>query len=88
MLILINNSMDSSSIVEVLENILFWILVFYISWNENATPQWVFVLLMVFLVYFFIRFLLRKKGMERAVWIYTANMIVILYLFRKIMFTK
>ena len=80
--------MDSSSIIEVLENILFWILVFYISWNENATPQWVFVLLMAFLVYFSIRFLLRKKGMERAVWVYTLNMIVILYLFRKIILMK
>jgi hypothetical protein len=37
------------------------------------------------LIYFAIRAILRKQGMERFVWIYTLNMIVILYLMNTFM---
>ena len=78
--ILLSNRMDAWEIVSILDTIVFWILVFYIAWNETSTPQWAYVVLFVFLVYFAVKAILRKKGMDRVVWIYSLNMIVILYL--------
>lgn len=77
--------MGGGSILEILETILFWLLVFYIAWNESATPQWAYLILFGFLIYFAIRAILKKQGMERFVWIYTVNMIVILYLMNTFM---
>jgi hypothetical protein len=74
--------MDGWLALTILENIVFWILVFYIAWNEKASPEWSFVLLFVFILYFGIRAIFQRQGMERAVWIYTLNMIIILYLMR------
>ena len=77
--------MDTWDIVEILETIVFWVLVFYIAWNESATPQWVYIVLFGFLIYFAIKAIFKKKGMDRAVWIYALNMIVILYLMNTFM---
>jgi hypothetical protein len=71
--------------LEILETIVFWVLVFYIAWNESATPQWAYVVLFGFLLYFAIKAILRKQGMDRAVWIYSLNMVVILYLMNTFM---
>ena len=78
--ILPSNRMDAWEIVGILDTIVFWTLVFYIAWNESATPQWAYVVLFLFLIYFAIKAILQKKGMDRAVWIYSLNMVVILYL--------
>lgn len=75
--ILISNRMDP---LDIVENIVFWCLVVYIAWNENRTPPWVFVILFAFVIYFALRFIFKKKGMDRIVWLYSLNMIVILYL--------
>jgi hypothetical protein len=72
--------MDTWSIVSIIENIIFWLLVFYVAWNENRTPEWAYVLLLVYLVYFGVKTILQKQGMDRAVWLYSLNMIVIVYL--------
>ncbi len=77
--------MGGWAILEILETIVFWLLVFYIAWNESATPQWAYIVLFGFLIYFAIRAILRKQGMERFVWIYALNMIVILYLMNTFM---
>lgn len=82
--ILVNSSMDGWSILSLLENIVFWLLAFYIAWNEKETPEWAYTVLFVFLLYFGIRTIFQKKGMERAVWIYTLNMVVIVYLMNKL----
>lgn len=75
--ILINNRMDT---LDILENIVFWCLVIYIAWNEKNTPAWAFVLLFVFVIYLALRFIFKKQGMDRAVWLYSLNMVVVLYL--------
>ena len=67
-------------VLTLIENIAFWILVFYIAWNEKRTPEWAYVVLFTFIVYFGIRTIFQKEGMERAIWIYSLNMIVIVYL--------
>ena len=67
-------------ILAILENVVFWILVFYIAWNETRTPAWAYPVLFLFILYFAFRAILQKQGMDRAVWIYTLNMAVIVYL--------
>lgn len=72
--------MDGWLLADILINIVFWILVLYISWNENATPTWMYGFLFFYILFYAIRFLLKKEGMDRAVWLYSLNMLVILYL--------
>ena len=72
--------MDSESWLDIGITIVFWLLVFTIAWNENATPPWLYVVLLLFLVYFGLRAIFKKRGMERMVWLYTLNMIVLVYL--------
>ena len=72
--------MNAWDMSEILLTVVFWVLVFYIAWNESATPQWAYVVLFAFLLYFAISAILKKQGMDRAVWIYTVNMVVIVYL--------
>ena len=66
--------------VDILENIVFWCLVLYIAWNQSRTPDWAYIALFVFLVYFLLRTIFKKQGIDRAVWLYSLNMLVILYL--------
>lgn len=75
-----SNRMDGWFLLTILENVVFWLLVFYIAWNEKQTPDWAYPVLLAFIVYFALRAIFQKQGMERAVWIYTLNMLVILYL--------
>jgi hypothetical protein len=72
--------MESESWLEITETIVFWLLVFVIAWNENATPPWLYIVLFAFLVYFALRFIFKKKGMDRMVWLYSLNMVVLVYL--------
>lgn len=72
--------MESTGWLEVGETVLFWILVFYIAWNENATPPWFYLVLLAFLIYFAVRAIAKKQGMDRMVWLYSLNMVVLVYL--------
>lgn len=72
--------MDSLSIVDILVNIVFWVLVVFIAWNQFQTPQWAYIVLFAYVIYFALRFIFTKRGMERIVWLYSLNMLVILYL--------
>lgn len=72
--------METESWIDIGITLVFWLLVFTIAWNENTTPQWLYIVLFAFLVYFAIRAIFKKQGMERMVWIYTLNMVVLLYL--------
>ena len=72
--------MNTEDIVDIVENLVFWILVVYIAWNENATPQWVYIVLFALIVYFAVRTIFRKRGMDRMVWLYSLNMLVLVYL--------
>lgn len=73
-------SVNNRMVIDILENIVFWFLVLYIAWNEKATPDWMYVVLFLFIIYFALRFIFKKQGMDRMVWLYSLNMIVILYL--------
>jgi len=72
-------------LLEILETIIFWTLVFYIAWNQTQTPEWAYIVLFGFLLYFAVKAILQKQGMDRVVWIYTLNMLVILYLMNTFM---
>ena len=72
--------MNSESWVDILITIVFWLLLFYIAWNESVTPYWINILLLVLLLYFAGRTIFKKRGMDRMVWLYTVNMVVLVYL--------
>lgn len=77
----VNSRMGDWDLIEILENIVFWVLVVYIAFYEKQTPSWVFIFLFLYVIYFGLRTIFRKKGMDRVVWLYSLNMLVILYLF-------
>lgn len=72
--------MDGWLALTILENIVFWVLVFYIAWNEKHTPEWAYIVLFAFIIYFGLRTIFQKEGMDFAIWIYSLNMIIITYL--------
>lgn len=72
--------MSTGDILEILVTVIFWVLVFYIAWNENATQPWLYVLLLAFLVYFGLQAIFKRQGMDRMVWLYSLNMVVLIYL--------
>jgi hypothetical protein len=72
--------MSTGDILDILVTVIFWVLVFYIAWNENATQPWLYVLLLAFLVYFGLQAIFKRQGMERMVWLYSLNMVVLVYL--------
>ncbi len=76
----VSNRMDAWEIADILQTIVFWVLVLYIAWNEKATPSWMYVVLLLYILYYAIQFIVRKQGMDRAIWLYSLNMVVILYL--------
>ena len=70
--------MQALVILSIIENILFWLLIAAIAWLQRTAPQWMFVILFIYLLYMMIRLIISKPGMERMVYIYTLNMIVVL----------
>jgi hypothetical protein len=70
--------MQALVILSIIENILFWLLIAAIAWLQRSAPQWMFVILFIYLLYMMIRLIISKHGMERIVYIYTLNMIVVL----------
>lgn len=78
--------MDWFNILIILENIVFWSLVIVIAWYGSNTSEIVFMALFIFLIYWALRIVLSMRGFDRAVGIYTINIIVtvsLLYYFLK-----
>lgn len=65
----------------LLENLVFWSLLIYIAIYKKQTPNWFFTILALYLVYFILRFMFSKKGMEFAVLWYTANILILFAIF-------
>jgi hypothetical protein len=72
--------MDTELVLQIVENIVFWTLVLYIAWNENKSAAWTYIVLLFLIVYYALRFIFKKEGMDRMVWLYSLNMIVLIYL--------
>ena len=72
--------MDTELVLQIVENIVFWSLVLYIAWNENKSAAWTYIVLLFLIVYYALRFIFKKEGMDRIVWLYSLNMIVLIYL--------
>ena len=68
--------MNWTQILFMIENLVFWSLVIAISWLGANAPEYVFTALFVFLIYWGLRMVLSMQGMNRAVGIYTINIIV------------
>jgi len=60
----------------MIENFIFWSLVIAIAWLGADAPAYVFTALFVFLIYWGLRIVLSMQGMNRAVGIYTINIVV------------
>jgi len=60
----------------IIENIIFWTLILVIAWFGADAPTYIFTSLFVFLIYWGFRMVLSMQGMNRAVGIYTINIIV------------
>jgi hypothetical protein len=68
--------MDWIQILFMIENLVFWSLVIAIAWLGGNAPDYAFTALFVFLIYWGLRTVLSMQGMNRAVGIYTINIIV------------
>jgi len=73
--------MEGLDILFILENIVFFILVGLVAWMQTDTPQWVYTSLLIFSIYWLIRFIFTKQGMTRVLYIYGLNMFILLILF-------
>jgi hypothetical protein len=60
----------------MIENFIFWSLVIAIAWLGADAPTYVFTALFLFLIYWGLRIVLSMQGMNRAVGIYTINIVV------------
>ena len=73
--------MDPLGIYSVLiESIIFWGILIYIAIYKKQTPNWIYSGLVVYLLYFVLRFSFSKQGMDFAVLWYTANIIILMIL--------
>jgi hypothetical protein len=60
------------------ENFVFWSLVITIAWFGANAPAYVFTALYFFLLYWGLRMILSLKGMDKALGIYTLNLVVVI----------
>lgn len=76
--------MASNFFVYFIENIVFWVFVYFIVFLGCETPAIVFTGFGFFLFYWILRFIFSKEGIEAIVWLYAFNMfitILLLYYF-------
>lgn len=73
-------SLLGDSLVVFIENVVFWGFVYIIVFLGCETPAIVFTGFGFFLFYWIIRFIARKEGWERILWLYVFNMFVCLLL--------
>lgn len=77
-------SILGDSLVVFVENVVFWGFVYIIVFLGCETPAIVFSGFGLFLFYWIIRFISKKDGVERILWLYMFNMficIILLYYF-------
>ncbi len=68
------------SLIFVIENVIFWGFVYIIVFLGCETPSIVFSGFGLFLFYWIIRFITKKEGWERILWLYAFNMLVCIML--------
>jgi hypothetical protein len=76
--------MELPAWVFIIENIVFWSIVVYIAFQQQATPSWVFGILLLFVIWFGIRLLLTLGKMDRLFAINIMNQVIILLLFYRL----
>jgi hypothetical protein len=72
--------MFGDALMFFIENFVFWGFVYVIVFLGCETPAIVFTGFGLFLFYWFFRFIFRKEGWERILWLYVVNMIVCIML--------
>ena len=72
--------MLGEALVVFVENFLFWGFVYIIVFLGCETPAIVFSGFGLFLFYWLFRFISKKDGFERLLWIYVVNMLICLIL--------
>jgi hypothetical protein len=72
--------MLSEALVFLIENVIFWGFVYVIVFMGCETPAIIFTGFGFFFFYWLFRFVFRKEGMDRAIWLYVVNMIIALML--------
>ncbi len=77
--ILANNRMWKT-ILYLIETTVFWAFVYLIVFLGCETPSIVFTGFGFFLVYWLIRLVASKEGMDRVLWLYIANMFITIML--------
>ena len=76
--------MLGEALVYIFENVIFWAFVYIIVFMGCDTPAIVFTGFGFFLFYWLFRFVFRKQGVDRVIWLYVVNMfvsILLLYYF-------
>jgi hypothetical protein len=72
--------MLGEALIFLLENIVFWGFVYVIVFMGCDTPAIVFTGFGFFFFYWLFRFVFRKQGLDRMIWLYVVNIILTLML--------
>jgi hypothetical protein len=74
--------MELSTIVFLIETVVFWFFVYMIVFLGCETPSIIFSGFGLFLIYWLIRFVSKQEGSDKMIWMYVVNMVfTILLLF-------
>ena len=76
--------MELPAWVFIVENIVFWSVVVFIAFRQQATPPWIYSILLVLIIWFGIRLLLSLAKMDRLFVINLMNQVIVLFLFYKV----
>jgi hypothetical protein len=77
MLILINNK--DMSVLEVLENLVFWTLIIFIAFMAKDTPKIAFTILFYLLIYFILKRLI-TGGSSDVIVLFSINLVLLVFL--------
>jgi hypothetical protein len=72
--------MLGEALVFFIENVLFWGFVYIIVFMGCDTPAIIFTGFGVFFFYWLFRFVFRKQGVDRMIWLYVINIILTIML--------
>lgn len=69
--------MDASTILFVVEQVIFWIFVVLIAWFGKSAPRWLFTAFSIYLTYYIFRVAFGMRGWPRFTMVYLLALVIV-----------